>query len=37
MDKAEKLRKRLLHATGKAIAEFGMIEPGDRHGLLERR
>jgi tRNA 2-thiocytidine biosynthesis protein TtcA len=30
MDKAEKLRKRLLHATGKAIAEFGMIEPGDR-------
>jgi len=30
MDKAEKLRKRLLHATGKAIAEFGMIEHGDR-------
>jgi tRNA 2-thiocytidine biosynthesis protein TtcA len=30
MDKAEKLRKRLLHATGKAIAEFGMIQPGDR-------
>ena len=30
MDKAEKLRKRLLHAAGKAIAEFSMIEPGDR-------
>ena len=30
MDKAEKLRKRLLHAAGKAIAQFSMIEHCDR-------
>src|SRR5262249_4499148 len=28
--KSEKLRKRLLHAAGSAIAEFRMIEQGDR-------
>jgi tRNA 2-thiocytidine biosynthesis protein TtcA len=30
MTKSEKLRKRLLHGAGKAIADFRMIEEGDR-------
>ena len=30
MDGFKKLKKRLLHQTGKAIADYGMIEDGDR-------
>src|SRR4030095_15696560 len=30
MKKGEKLRKRLLYAVGKAIADFHMVEQGDR-------
>jgi tRNA 2-thiocytidine biosynthesis protein TtcA len=30
MDKGKKLRKRLLHGVGKAIADFRMVEQGDR-------